>query len=142
MRGLLDVNVLIALLDATHGSHPAARAWLQAHAVDGWASCPLTQNGCLRVLSQPAYSSPQPIVRVAELLRRATSTDHHAFWADELSLLDPAVVDVERVHGSRQITDAYLLGLAVSKGGRFVTLDRRIPLSPVPGASAKHLVVI
>lgn len=101
-----------------------------------------TENGCLSVLSQPAYSNPQPLTRVAELLRRATSTDYHTFWADDLTLLDPAVADMARVHSSRQITDAYLLGLAVSKGGRFVTLDRRIPLSPVPGARAKHLVVI
>jgi hypothetical protein len=72
MRALLDVNVLIALLDAGHVHHAAAGRWLDSHLADGpaagWASCPLTQNGCLRILSNRAYPRPQPVAAVAARL--------------------------------------------------------------------------
>lgn len=142
MRSLLDVNVLIALLDQGHLHHAAARDWLSRNIKQGWASCPLTQNGCIRILSQPAYPGALPPAAVAERLVAATNTDWHEFWPDSLSLLDGAGVNWNSVLGSRQVTDAYLLALAVNRGGRLVTFDHAIPLQAVPGAKARHFVVI
>ena len=139
MRALLDVNVLIALLDAAHVRHAAARAWLEANIERGWASCPLTQNGCIRILSQPTYPGSQPPSLIAARLAEATGMRWHAFWADDLSLLDPGCVDWRHVLGSRQLTDVYLLALAVRRGGRLVTFDRAIPLAAVQNAGREHL---
>lgn len=142
MRALLDVNVLIALLDAAHVHHAAANDWLAAHIDTGWASCPLTQNGCLRILSTEGYPRRQPVAAVAERLVEATRTPFHEFWPDEISVLDASRFEQERWLSSRQITDAYLLGLAVKRGGVFVTLDRGLDRSLVRGAAPHHLVVI
>jgi hypothetical protein len=146
MRALLDVNVLIALLDAGHVHHAAAGRWLDSHLADGpaagWASCPLTQNGCLRILSNRAYPRPQPVAAVAARRPEAAATPHHAFWPDDLSVLEPARFAHDRWLDSRQITDAYLLALAVHRGGVFVTLDHGIDISLVTGATPRHLVTI
>lgn len=142
MRALLDINVLIALLDAGHVHHRVAADWLDANIGGGWASCPITQNGCIRIMSQPGYPQPLPVGEVAARLADATRTRHHAFWGDGLSLLDPNVVRWRSILGSRQVTDVYLLALAVGNGGRFVTLDRAVPLAAVVGAEARHLAVI
>jgi toxin-antitoxin system PIN domain toxin len=142
MRALLDVNVLIALLDAAHVHHARAMHWLGENIRHGWASSPLTQNGCVRILSQAAYPNPVPAAQVAAHLREAVRTVHHQFWPDDVSLLDDTVFNWSHLLGARQLTDAYLLALAVRNKGRFVTLDRRVPLAAVPGASARHLVVI
>lgn len=142
MRALLDVNVLIALLDAAHVHHIPSVAWLSKHIAQGWASCPITQNGCIRILSQPAYPSPLPPATVAERLGEAVNTEHHAFWPDDISLLDQRVLSWRSVLTSRQVTDAYLLALAVRNGGRFVTFDRATPLQTVRGATKEHLVVL
>ena len=140
MRALLDVNVLIALLDAAHVHHGSARSWLEANIAEGWASCPLTQNGCIRILSQPTYPGAEPPAAVAARLAGAAGARWHEFWADDLSLLDPGVLDWRQLLGSRQLTDAYLLALAVRRGGRLVTLDRSVPLAAVPDATERHLV--
>ena len=142
MRALLDVNVLIALLDAAHVHHAAASSWLDANIDQGWASCPITQNGCLRIMSSEVYPRRQPLAAVAERLREATSMYFHEFWPDEISLMDPQRFEHGRWLGSRQVTDAYLLALAVHRGGCFVTLDRGVDLGLVRGAQARHLVVI
>lgn len=142
MRALLDINVLIALLDASHVAHEEAMAWFVQHASLGWASCPLTQNGCVRIMSTTTYPNARPVAVVAERLREATAHGAHEFWTDELSVLDRDIVDVTRVHGARQLTDVYLLALAVRHGGRLVTFDRAIPRSAVNGARATHLVVL
>lgn len=142
MRALLDVNVLIALLDASHAHHARAMDWLRENIRHGWASCPLTQNGCVRVLAQANYPNCVPAVQAGARLREAVRTVHHAFWADELSLLDDDLFNWTHLLGPRQLTDAYLLALAVRNKGRFVTLDGRVPLAAVPGAAAKHLVTI
>lgn len=130
MRALLDVNVLIALLDPDHVSHEFARDWLQENIAYGWATCATTQNGCLRVMSQPSYAHPLPPASVAALLQEALRTEHHEFWP-EASLLTPGVIDWRQVQGHNQITDLYLLALAAKNGGRLVTFDRRIARSPV-----------
>ncbi len=141
-RALLDVNVLLALLDRDHIEHASARAWLTQEIVTGWASCPLTQNGFVRVISQPRYPGAISPTAGAERLGRATATRHHEFWSCDLSVLDEDIFDRTRLHGPRQVTDAYLLALAVARGGRFVTFDRSVPLNAVRDATPEHLVVL
>ena len=142
MRALFDVNVLIALLDSDHVHHALAKDWLKENIRHGWASCPLTQNGCIRIMSQPGYPNALPAAAVAERLAAATATSHHAFWPDAVSMLDAGRVAWNAVLGSRQVTDVYLLALAAQRDGRLVTLDRAVPLKAVPGSRASHLVVI
>ncbi|MFP5348044.1 MAG: TA system VapC family ribonuclease toxin [Actinomycetes bacterium] len=141
-RALLDVNVLLALLDSDHVDHRRAHDWLDREIDDGWASCPITQNGFVRVISQPRYPSPVSPSEAVDLLRAACDTAQHQFWPSDLSLLDPLVVDATRLHGPRQVTDAYLLALAAQHEGRFVTFDRRVSLSSVPRARTEHLTVL
>jgi toxin-antitoxin system PIN domain toxin len=142
VRALLDVNVLIAMLDSEHTSHSAAIDWFAANAAHGWASCPITQNGCLRIMSQPGYPGGTSLQDMAGRLRGATSQRAHEFWPDEVSMLDDRAIDLTRVHGPRQLTDTYLLSLAVHNKGRLVTFDRSIALSAVPGAKPRNLVVL
>ena len=140
MRALLDVNVLIALHDGNHVHHHAASRWLQQNIAHGWASCPLTQNGCLRIMAQPGYPQPQPLAVLVNMLGNSTATGFHQFWADDVSLLDAAHFRHSHIHSPRQLTDLYLLALAVRHGGRLVTFDRHIALSAVAGARPEHLV--
>jgi hypothetical protein len=142
MRAQLDINVLLALFDTDHVDHARARAWLEAEIGHGWASCAITQNAFVRVISQPRYPSPIPVAQAIERLSRATRSEYHEFWPCELSLLDEAIVDRTRVHGPRQATDVYLCALALAHGGRFVTFDRDIPLEAVAGAQPANLVVL
>jgi toxin-antitoxin system PIN domain toxin len=142
MRALLDVNVLLALLDADHVDHPRARTWLSEEVRHGWASCALTQNGFVRIFSQPRYPSPVSPSEAIERLREATASELHEYWPCSISLLEDRHVNASHVHGPRQVTDVYLLALAVEHGGRLVTLDGSIPLSAVPGAGPEHLVVV
>ena len=142
MRALLDVNVLIALLDENHTHHAAASDWLEERIESGWASCPLTQNGCVRILSQPRYPNALGVGEAMARLQAAVSTPHHRFIADDVSLLDDAVVERRRLSGPRQVTDVYLLALAVAHGARMVTFDKSVPLSAVRGASEGSLVAI
>ncbi len=142
MRALLDVNVLIALLDAAHVHHARATDWLATHLRHGWASSPLTQNGCIRILSQPGYPNPLPAAQVAERLAEATADASHEFWSDSISLLEPGRIRWADLLGHRQVTDAYLLALAVEHGGRFVSFDRRIRAGLVEGAREQHLVAL
>ena len=142
MRALLDVNVLIALLDADHLHHRRAREWLEANIAAGWASCPITQNGCIRILSQLSYPNALKPPEVAARLREATEAVFHQFWAEGPSLLAPGLVAWEYLIGSRQVTDAYLLALAVHHDGCFVTFDQGVARHVVPGAGEQHLVVL
>lgn len=142
MGALLDVNMLIALLDEDHPHHAVAMNWLRANSRLGWATCPITQGGCLRILSQPRYPNPFGIVGAIEQLLRLTSTSEHEFIPDDVNLLDAGVVDFSRLSGHRQLTDVYLLALAVRHDLRFVTLDRGVQLAVVGGASESHLAVI
>ncbi len=142
MRALLDVNVLIALLDGAHVHHGSARTWLESQISEGWASCPLTQNGCIRILSHSSYPNPRSPAQVAERLREATSTGEHRFWPDDLSLLDEDRFDWEQLLHSRQLTDAYLLALALRNDGVFATFDHAMSGRGVLGAGSGHLVQI
>ena len=141
-RALLDVNVLLALLDADHADHRRARTWLTSRIAQGWASCAITQNGFVRIVSQARYPSPVPVATAIERLERATRTEHHAFWPCDRTIVDTGTFDRSRLHGPRQVTDAYLLARAVARSGRLVTFDRGVPLDAVSGATARHLVVL
>ena len=141
-RGLLDINVLLALLDSDHVDHRRAHDWLEDEIDAGWASCAITENGFVRIISQPRYPSPVSPAEAIDLLCRACGSDHHEFWSCDVSLLDDRVVDRSRLHGPRQVTDAYLLALATARDGRFVTFDRSLSLSAVRGACEDHITVL
>lgn len=141
-RALFDVNVLIALLDSDHINHERAHEWLETEADSGWASCSLTENGFVRIISQPRYPSPVVVAEAIDLLRRACERGNHEFWNCDLSILDPEIFDRARLHGPRQVTDAYLLALAVVNQGQFVTFDQSVSLSAVSGAAGQHLTVL
>ncbi|MBS1201225.1 MAG: hypothetical protein H6R27_1903 [Proteobacteria bacterium] len=142
MRALLDVNVLIALLDPDHVSHAAAMKWFSDNAQRGWASCPITQNGCIRILSHHGYPNSVPPRVVIERLAEATASAVHEFWPDDVSLLDPHIADATRIHGPRQLTDLYLLALAVRRNACMVTFDGSIALEAVRGAERRHLLTL
>ncbi|MDQ2780025.1 MAG: PIN domain-containing protein [Pseudomonadota bacterium] len=140
MRALLDVNALIALHDPQHIHHEWILQWFEREDVSEWASCPLTQNGCLRVMCQPSYTNPWTFSELAPVLAASVRSKQHRFWPDDLSLLDQGLLRQDRIHGHRQLTDIYLLMLAVKHGGRLVTMDAGIALAAVVGAQARHLV--
>ena len=142
MRALLDVNVLIALLDTDHSSHVRATQWFGTHARAGWASCPITQNGCVRIMSHSGYPGAVPVSAIIERLAEATASRFHEFWPDDVSLLDALVADSTRIHGPRQVTDVYLLALAVRHGGRLVTFDASVSRDAAFGAGVSHLLIL
>lgn len=142
MRALLDINVLIALLDQDHSMHVQASRWFAAKAATGWASCPITQNGCIRIMSHASYPNPLTVGAIMERLGEAIATARHQFWADDVSLLDASIADPTRIHGPRQVTDLYLLALAVRRGGCFVSFDSSIPRTAIKGAEKKHLLTL
>ena len=143
MRALLDVNVLIALLDASHTFHQRAHEWWADHRA-GWASCPLVENGVVRILSNPGYSPARrfAIEEVIEAISTFVAASDHEFWPDVVTLRNPEVFVPGRIHRSRQLTDLYLLALAAEHGGKLVTFDQGIPLSALKTAEPRNLCVL
>ena len=142
MRSLFDVTVLLALFQPEHVHFERAQTWWEANQQHGWASCPLTQNGFARVISQQSYRKPLPTAEAIGRLAEQIGRTDHDFWPDDISIADAAVFDRSGILGPNQITDAYLLALAVKRGGRLVTLDQSIPLRAAHGAEPRHLAVI
>ncbi|MEO8615775.1 MAG: TA system VapC family ribonuclease toxin [Luteolibacter sp.] len=144
MRGLLDVNVLFALFDVDHVFHDRAHDWLEKNASLGIATCPLTENGVVRVISHQKYSASLRLApwEVIERLSKFCEAQDHDFWPDEVSIRNPDIFTRDRILGSRQIMDVYLLGLAKTQGGRLVTFDEGIAISTVAEAVSENLVVI
>ncbi len=143
MSALLDVNVLVALFDSEHVHHEAAHTWFSDARRRGWATCPLTENGLVRILSNMAYSGVAETPR--RVIRRLTAfcaSGGHEFWPDELSVTDDRMFAWPPAATHRQITDIYLLGLAKQRGGRLATFDRSIPLKTVVGAQPDCLELI
>lgn len=140
---LLDVNVLVALFDPDHVHHDLAHDWFADHRTAGWATCPLTENGFVRVLSNPQYRSDaaRPGALIG-LLRRFCASGHHHFWPETISLRDDAVFVLHAARGHRQLTDVYLLGLAKKMGGALATFDRTVPLEAIKGLKRDQLAVI
>lgn len=143
MRTLLDVNVLIALLDDAHVFSRRANQWLDAEP-RRIATCPIVENGVIRIMSAPAYSATHRTTpeQVSDGLKALAEALDHAFWPDGVSMLDETLFDFSRLHGHRQVTDAYLLGLAVKHGGSLATFDTALPVTAVRGANRKHIVSI
>ena len=140
MRALFDVNVLIALLDTDHVGHSVATAWYAAQLGHGWASCPITENGTARIMASAGYPNPLPVAAILQRLVMAKSTEHHRFWPDNISLTDTEIFNHTELLGPKQITDRYLLALAVRNNGRLVTFDQGIRPTAVAGANAEHLI--
>lgn len=142
MIHLLDVNVLIALIDPSHTHHDLAQRWFAATPSREWATCPMTENGVLRIVGHPSYrNSPGGPAEVAPAIMRFRRIARHRFWPDDVSLLDSALIDAGRLRTSGQVTDSYLLALAVSKGAALATLDRRLsPAAVRGGAEALHVI--
>lgn len=137
---LLDVNVLVALFDPGHVHHEPAHDWFADNAADGWATCPVTQAGFLRVLSALGSPELRPAT-VVEHLRKFCASPGHEFWPDTIALTDATLFDLSFA-SHRNLTDIYLLGLARKKRGRLATFDRTIPLKAVVGAGKDVLEVI
>jgi len=143
LTALLDVNFLVALFDPEHVHHESAHAWLAANRELPWASCPLTENGLVRILSNPDYPGRHTtLADAAHRLREFQASGEHVFWADTVSVCDEAVIDVRHLRGHRQVTDVYLLALAVANGGRLATFDRTIAIAAVPAATVRSIAVI
>jgi toxin-antitoxin system PIN domain toxin len=138
---LLDVNVLIALIDPGHVSHEAAHSWFSREGRYAWATCPITQNGVIRIVGDRRYpNSPGTPSAVAVIMRRIVDLPGHVFWADDISLIGGRV-DCTRLLTAGQVTDSYLIALALSKDGRLATFDRRISTAAIEtGAAAVHQI--
>jgi len=140
---LLDVNVLVALFDPGHIHHETAHDWFASVGSAAWATCPLTENGFVRVLSNPAYPGRRTTAAdAAGKLGQLTGRPDHTFWEDGVSILDPTRFVVGALTGYREITDAYLLALAVSRFGALATLDGGIRVAAVVGAEPRHVAVL
>ena len=140
---LLDVNLLVALFFPDHVHHDLAHDWFGEHVHLGWATCPISENGFVRVAcQQPLDGGMLRPVDMLDRLRRLCATPHHHHWTDEVSLRDTSLFAPSFIRGHRQITHVYLLGLAKKMGGRLATFDRTIPLTAVRGAIPDLLQII
>lgn len=142
MTFLLDVNVLIALVDPGHVAHDLAHAWFKAEGSGDWSTCPLTENGVIRIIGNQRYpnspGSPAVVIGIVESLRALPG---HRFWPDDISLAKETGVDSDHILMPQQVTDTYLLALAKSKGGRLATLDRRLSTAAVRGGKQSLLYI-
>jgi hypothetical protein len=139
---LLDVNVLIALIDTEHVHHDLAHDWFETVGKTAWATCPLTENGVLRILGSPKYpNSPGSPAKVAQMVVGLRSLEGHVFWPDSISLVGNRQVRPERLLSAGQITDTYLLALALANRGKLASLDRRLVTDAVHhGQDHLHLI--
>lgn len=127
MTYLLDVNLLVALSWPAHQKHGWAQAWFGKHASEGWATCPFTEAAFVRILSNPAFSADAVAPREAtKLLSANVKHPHHRFWADDVAFVDAVEPFTGSLVGHQQVTDAYLLGLAIHKQGALATMDHSI----------------
>jgi len=133
---LLDANVLIALIDPDHVHSAYAKAWFESTVDEGWATCPTTQHAFIRIAGRPSYQLPGTAADMAEILGRVCQRPGHVFWPETISLLTSPLVDPTRLTSHGQVTDTYLLALAVHNGGRLATFDRRLSTRAVKGGDA------
>lgn len=139
---LLDVNILVAFFDKEHQHRSLVKNWLGAWVKSGnqWATCPITQNGCLRILSLPSYKNGFKPIEIKTHLGNAVASHSHIFIPDNISLLQDELINWQHIQGARQLTDAYLLALAKYNGAVFVSLDNRIETNTAVGITADDFV--
>ena len=143
MIALLDVNVLVALFEPEHLHHEAAHAWFERNRRSRWATCPLTENAFVRILSNAAYPGRSTTVEDASSRLRTFCSDRlHVFWPDSVTVCDPGRFRWNHVQGHRQLTDVYLLALSVSNEGKLATFDSTISLKAVQGATLQNLELL
>lgn len=142
MTFLLDVNVLIALIDPAHVSHDTAHRWFKAVGSRSWATCPITENGVIRIVGHARYPNrPGSTADVAVIMAKMRALPGHVFWPDSISLIDAEHVDRSLVLTSAQVTDSYLLALAWNNAGKLATFDRRLSVKAVAGGrDALHII--
>lgn len=122
---LLDVNLLIALVHEAHVHHAAAQRWMSLRRRERWASCAATQLGFLRLAAMAQIGGPDASpARALQLLETMAADPRHDYWPDAPPPLDLQTIRSAALVGHRQFTDAWLLGLAVARGGVVATLDR------------------
>lgn len=132
---LLDTNLLLALMDPIHIHHGSAHRWFSKKGSQSWATCPITENGFVRIASHPRYNnSVGNVGKVLDLLDQFCALNGHQFWTDEVTIRE--LINPKVVLGHNQLTDIYLLGLAVHHQGKLATLDQRIPASLIAGGLA------
>ena len=135
---LLDVNVLIALMWPAHESHAQVQNWFSRKSRQGWATCPFTQAAFVRIITNPAFSRDAvTLLEAVKLLGANLNHASHRFWADEISFVQATQPFARRLAGHQQITDAYLLGLAMHKRGMLATMDRAL-LALLPEKSSPN----
>lgn len=133
---LLDVNVLIALVDTAHVQHDAAHDWFAREGHTSWATCPMTENGLLRIVGNPRYpNSPGTPAAVAPILATLRALPGHVFWPVDVSLMDVGLVDAQRLLAHGQVTDSCLLALACARQGQLASFDRRLVVDAVRGGA-------
>jgi len=139
---LIDINVLIVLIDPSHVGHDTAHRWFAETGAAAWATCPLTENGVVRIVGHPKYpssaGSPASVAPIVVCLRTLPGD---VFWNDDLSLVDSDLVDVDQILTPSQVTDSYLLALAVKNSGQLATFERRLSTRAVRSGRAGLLVI-
>jgi uncharacterized protein len=142
MRHLLDVNVLIALIDPAHVQHEHVHEWFGQVGHKAFATCPITENGLLRIVGHPKYpNSPGPPSTVAAALTAIRGLDGHQFWPDNISLVEGSLANPALLSSHSRVTDSYLLALARAKKGKLATLDQKLAAAVVAdGRSALTLI--
>jgi toxin-antitoxin system PIN domain toxin len=137
---LLDVNALIALADPLHVHHETVTRWFAQTHREGWATCPLTENGFIRIIGHPQYpEGPGTSDAARRLLNALRAQPGHQFWPDAVSLCD--TTRFRTLPGARDLTDFYLLALAVEHEARFATLDRRFDPATLPGGAGACFLI-
>lgn len=138
---LLDVNLLLALTDPLHIHHDVAHRWFADAGAAAWATCPLTENGFVRIASHPRYPNrPGGVSTALAILRQFCTAHGHHFWSEDVSMRDLVGPDTTITHAN--VTDVFLLGLAVHKGGKLATLDQHVPVTAIQrGAEALEFIV-
>jgi toxin-antitoxin system PIN domain toxin len=142
MVHLLDVNVLVALMWPAHAHHDRAQEWFAKYSKNGWSTCPLTQAGCVRILSNPSFSSDAVTPQQAlKLLGANLNHPSHQFWPDDISFAEAVEPMQKQMQGHQQVSDAYLLGLALHRKGKLATMDRGV-LTLLPKDKQASVVVL
>jgi uncharacterized protein len=133
---LLDVNVLIALIDPAHLQHDQAHDWFGRVGRRSFATCPITENGLVRIVGHPKYpNTPGPPSSVVQSLAAMRALTGHHFWPDKVSIADSSHVHAALLSSHSKVTDTYLLALAHAHGGRLASMDHRLAVDAVPGGA-------